>query len=89
MPVRITVELSDGRVLTRDRTDYPGFTTLAMSWDDAVAKFHALSTPRTEPAVIDEIVHAVRELDTIPVTALTQLLARAGSSKGRASREAA
>ena len=43
MPSRVTVTLTDGRILTRTLSDYPGFRTRPQSWNDAVAKFTALA----------------------------------------------
>ena len=78
MPARVTVTLRDGRVLTRELGDYPGFTTRPVSWSDATSKFLALASRLVPEDVLAEISSAVSELDHIPVLELTRLLCRAG-----------
>ena len=89
MPVRITVTLTDGRTFQQERTDYPGFTTLPMTWDVAAAKFTALGSRHVDGALLGEISSAVQELERIQVTDLTRLLGRAGLPDENAAREAA
>lgn len=74
MPSRVTVTLADGRILTRTLCDYPGFRTRPQSWEDAVAKFTALTEPHASHNVRADIVAAVRELDRITVAELTRSL---------------
>jgi 2-methylcitrate dehydratase len=75
MPSRVTVTLTDGRILTCTLADYPGFRTRPQSWNDAVAKFTALAAPHTPQNVRTDIVTAVHELDGITVEELTSVLA--------------
>ena len=74
MPSRVTVTLTDGRVLTRTCSDYPGFSTRAQSWEDAVSKFTALAESHASQSVRADIVAAVRDLDQITVAELTRPL---------------
>ena len=74
MPSRVTVTLTGGRVLTRTCSDYPGFRTRPQAWEDAVAKFTALTEPHVSQSVRGGIVGAVRDLDQITVAELTQSL---------------
>jgi 2-methylcitrate dehydratase len=74
MPSRVTVTLTDGRILTRTLSDYPGFRTRRQSWEDAVAKFTALAEPHASHNVRADIVAAVRDLDRITVAELTRSL---------------
>jgi 2-methylcitrate dehydratase len=76
MPARVTVTLTDGRVLQRALADYPGFTTQALTWDTAVTKFTTLAEPHITELAIAEIAGAVRDLENIAVTDLTRLLSR-------------
>jgi 2-methylcitrate dehydratase len=76
MPCRITVLLTNGRVLIREKGDYEGFDSRPMLWNDAVQKFEWLSAPYTDAPVRHDIVAAVADLDSLSVTDLTHLLAR-------------
>lgn len=78
----LTVRLSDGTELRAERTDYDGFFTRPMSWDDVVAKFDRLAAPFADAGLRDEIVGTVRQLEHRRVGDLTTLLARAGANGG-------
>ena len=78
MPCRLTLRLDDGSELEAERTDYDGFFTRPMSWDDVAAKFDRLAAPFAGAGLRSEIVAAVRALETLQVSELTALLARAG-----------
>ncbi len=77
MPCRLTVRLRDGRELRKEKRDYEGFHTRPMDWDTVVRKFERLSERHTTPELRREIVDALATLDSIPVTELTGLLAKA------------
>ncbi len=74
MPCRIMIFLADGRVLTREKRDYEGFSTRPMRWETVVRKFKRLSAPYADESLQDEIVSAVENLEGIDVLDLTQLL---------------
>jgi 2-methylcitrate dehydratase len=74
MPCRIMIFLADGRVLTREKRDYEGFSTRPMRWETVVRKFKRLSAPYADESLQDEIVSAVGTLEGIDVLDLTQLL---------------
>jgi 2-methylcitrate dehydratase len=80
MPSRVTVTLTDGRVLTLALSDYPGFRTRPQTWEAAVAKFTTLAGSPMVDTVLAEIASAVRELEHITVAELTRLL---GSVRAR------
>ena len=75
MRTRVTVELRDGRTLERTQDDYDGYHTRPMSWEAVIAKFERLASPATSRQRRDSIVTAVRSLETINVSDLTELLA--------------
>jgi 2-methylcitrate dehydratase len=79
VPSRVTVTLTDGRVLTRALSDYPGFWTRPQMWDDAVAKFTMLAAPHIAATVLTEIASAVLEIEHITVADLTRLLRELGT----------
>ena len=89
MPSRVTVTLTDGRVLTLALSDYPGFRTRPQTWEAAVAKFTTLAGSHVAETVLPEIASAVRELEHITVAELTRLLASAGSRARSAALDAA
>jgi 2-methylcitrate dehydratase len=78
MPCRIQLTLRDGRVLTAEVADYPGFITRGRTWEAAREKFQRLSEPYTTPALRDRIATTVSELERFRVAELTDLLARVG-----------
>lgn len=75
MPCRVGVTLHDGRVLTTELADYPGFLTRGRSWEAARAKFERLAAPFTTPALRDRIAATVGELEQSSATELMNLLA--------------
>jgi len=81
MPCRITVRLRDGRTLVKEKKDYEGFITRPMQWETVVQKFERLSREQAGPALQREIASAVDSLESIQVSDLASLLARAGKAK--------
>jgi len=71
---RLTVTLKDGRVLTREMSDYEGFHTRPMSWERAVEKFHAVAGEIRSREQLDPIVQAVSGLDNITAREFTARL---------------
>ena len=73
MPSRLTITLN-GRVLTKEVHDYPGFITRPMSWEMAFEKFEkvasALATNQAQRSIAD----AVKHLECLRVRDLTRLL---------------
>lgn len=78
MPCRLRVALRDGRVLTKEARDYPGFFSQPMSWDAALKKFERLVEPHTSADVRSEIADTVHNLENSTVADLMRILAKAG-----------
>lgn len=78
MPCRVAIALRDGRVLTAEATDFPGFVTRGRTWEATQAKFNRLAEPFTTPALRARLLTTVADLDQMPVTALTLLLRSVG-----------
>ena len=76
---RVTVTLTDGRILTLALSDYLGFRTRPQTWEDAVAKFTTLAASPVPDTALAEIAGAVRELENITVVELTRLLGPSGA----------
>lgn len=74
MPCRLRVVLRDGRVISNELADYPGFRTSGQTWDVVRAKFDQLSVRSTTPALREQIADTVAHLDQRRVRDLTQLL---------------
>ena len=74
MPCRLAITLRDGRVLSKEIHDYPGFVTNPMSWEMAFEKFERLTGPFTTGSSQRSIADAVKNLELIPVRDLTRLL---------------
>lgn len=77
---RVRIRLRDGRVLTREKTDFEGFFSRPAPWTRVVEKFNRLAAPVTGDSLAAEIVDTVAHLDARPVSRLCELLARAGSN---------
>ena len=86
MPARVTVTLNDGRVLTKERYDYPGFRTRPHTWEDAVRKFRMLAAPHVNEMVITNLAGAVRDIEHIAVAELTYWLGKQRNKANRKSR---
>ncbi len=78
MPCDLIVRLEDGSELKATRTDYDGFFSRPMGWDDMIAKFDRLAAPFAAANLRADIVACVRQLEALPVSDLTALLARTG-----------
>jgi 2-methylcitrate dehydratase len=62
---RLTVTLKNGRVLTREMSDYEGFHTRPMSWDRAVEKFLAVAGENRSPGRLETVVRTVAGLESL------------------------
>ncbi|MBI3912554.1 MAG: MmgE/PrpD family protein [Armatimonadetes bacterium] len=79
---RITIRLSDGRVVTREMNAYEGFHTRPMDWDSVARKFHRLAEAHADAALRQEIAQAVARLEDLTVAELVGLLARVRTTGG-------
>ncbi|HWS15159.1 MAG TPA: MmgE/PrpD family protein, partial [Candidatus Methylomirabilis sp.] len=71
---RLTVTLTDGRILVREMSEYEGFHTRPMSWEGVVRKFYAVAGECWPRARLDSVVKAVRNLEKISVRNLVMHL---------------
>ena len=76
MPARVTVETGDGKV-TEEVQDFPGMPDRPFTWDEVVDKFGALTEGRLDKGLCDEIVAAVKAMETTSARDLLGLLHRA------------
>ncbi|MEO8340402.1 MAG: MmgE/PrpD family protein, partial [Nitrospirota bacterium] len=75
MPCRISIQLRDGRTLTKAMRDYPGFFSQPMTWDMAFEKFERLAEPYTTAPERRAIAGVISELENTQVSDLMLLLA--------------
>ncbi|WP_375381085.1 hypothetical protein, partial [uncultured Sphingomonas sp.] len=68
--------VSNYETLTAERTDYDGFHTRPMSWDDVVAKFDRLAALHAGEDLRRQIVELVRDVERHSVADMMTLLAR-------------
>ena len=71
---RLTVTLTDGRVLVREMSDYEGFHTRPMSWESATKKFYVVAEEHWPRARLVSVVKAVRHLEKTSVRNLAMQL---------------
>ncbi len=83
MPCRLQVWLRDGRTMQMEKTDYEGFVTRPMSWEQAAGKFERLAAPFTSPALRQTMIETIATLETHPVAKLTGQLASVGKEQPR------
>lgn len=74
MPCRLTITFRDGRVLSKEADDYPGFITQPISWEMAFEKFERLTGPFATVSSQRSIANAVKSLELIQARDLTRLL---------------
>jgi 2-methylcitrate dehydratase len=75
-PSRVTVHLQGGKSYTHEVNDFPGFATRPFTWKQVDAKFDDLASGRADEGLLRDIKAAVRSLESLRVSDLTNLLAR-------------
>jgi 2-methylcitrate dehydratase len=84
MPCRVRLSLRDGRGVSAEVADYPGFRPEGRTWASAREKFERLGERYMTPALRDRIVGTVGGLERFRVAELTRLLAAVGRSSAAA-----
>lgn len=75
-PARVSITLRDGRRLSREQDDFEGAPGRSFDWDRTARKFDALAAPYADGDVRAAISATVAQLDTVAVSALTELLVK-------------
>jgi 2-methylcitrate dehydratase len=83
MPCRVLISLHDGRTFVKEIRDYPGFFSQPVSWDAAYRKFETLAGQYTTEPLRHSIADSVANLENIPVSELTRLLASVRRPSGK------
>lgn len=73
---RIRISRTDGTAVEVEKTDYEGFETRPMTWDQVCEKAREIWRDNGDPVALEAVFAVVRELDSSEVGALTQALAR-------------
>ena len=68
-----------GEVYETHKEDYEGFHTKPMSWDTVSEKFARLAEPYTGAVLRNDLISAVKDLETIPASDLFSLLSTVDS----------
>lgn len=79
LPCKLIVHLQDGQTFSMEKHDYEGFVNRPAHWDTVARKFQYLSEAHTTPALRDQILAAVADLDKISIRHLTGLLQQTGA----------
>jgi 2-methylcitrate dehydratase len=90
MPAKITVRLSDGKILEHEVQDYPGLASHPFTWEESVEKFDRLVAGRVDAGLSGEIKGAARSVENIQVRDLMKLLesVKTGSETASSSKAA-
>ena len=83
MPVAMTVQLADGRIVQGEKAEYGGFHTRPISWDEVQGKFERLTRGTLDPGLLSALVAAVRSIETLPIGDLTALLGQMARTSDR------
>lgn len=72
----IDITTTDGLVVSIDKTDYEGFETRPMTWEQTCQKARELWRDNGDPAALEDAFAAIAELDRHDVSHLTDALVR-------------
>jgi len=79
----VTVKLKDGRVLTKEKTEYEGFFTSPMDRATVEEKFKRLSSRFIDNTLQDDIIGRVENIEAVTTVELMEPLSRAGCRAAR------
>lgn len=71
---KVTVELSNGEKLDCEVSDYPGFHTNPLSWEEVIQKFRRLSSVTATERQQDQLIAVVQNLEDAGPRSLIDLL---------------
>lgn len=80
MPCSLRVTLNNGRTLGIEKSDYEGFVTRPLKWEDAVEKFRRLAGAHCDSPVMDQITATVANLEDVRVRDVTRILEKVHES---------
>src|SRR5215831_2417411 len=74
LPCRVRVRLKDSRELSIEKSDYQGFTTRPMTWQQAIDKFEHLTEQHTTASLRSQIIETVADVEKARIRDLADLL---------------
>lgn len=74
MPVKITITLKSGKIISLKKEDYKGFHTRPLSWEDVETKFMVLTAAHLDPMKQQQLIETILHLEDRPVRELTDQL---------------
>ena len=80
LPARVAISRREGKTLHGEVTDYPGFHTRPMGWEQVRAKFDRLTEPFADTGLRARVVETAANLETCKTAELLSLLAQTGRS---------
>ena len=80
LPCRIRIRLHDSRELTNEKTDYQGFVTRPVTWQQAAEKFERLAGQHTTASLRGRIIESVARLEQMRIRDLMDLLRQVASA---------
>jgi 2-methylcitrate dehydratase len=81
-PCRVRIQLRDGRILSREKSDYLGFVSRPAGWPEVEEKFMRLAAPPAGEALARRLASATRRLEEVPVADLCSMLEEVGHAQG-------
>jgi 2-methylcitrate dehydratase len=81
-PCRVRIQIRDGRILSREKSDYLGFVSRPAGWPEVEEKFMRLAAPPAGEALARRLASATRRLEEVPVADLCSMLEEVGHAQG-------
>lgn len=72
----IVITLTDGTTVSKDKTDYEGFETRPMTWEQTTEKARELWRDNGDLAVLDEVFAVIMDIENRSAADLAQVLGR-------------
>ncbi|MEI6947665.1 MmgE/PrpD family protein [Paraflavisolibacter sp. H34] len=72
---KVTIRFRNGREITEEKEDYPGFFTRPFSWEEVAGRFRNLSAPFLDSDHQQRIIDVIADLEHKEIRELTGLLA--------------
>lgn len=70
----VAVDLSDGEKLEAEVSDYPGFHTNPLGWEEVIGKFRRLSEATASKGQQDQLIEIVQNLENTSPRSLIDIL---------------
>jgi len=71
---RIAIRLADGQQIEKEKSDFQGFYTRPMKWEESVRKFRQLGRAAASDEQLQQVIDCITQLETKRVREFTSLL---------------